>query len=491
MKQKVKPKFDITKRIKPNPKYENVQSQVNTGNNTRKQLEKMQEAGQYYRFRPDEIFRRITVTSLVSLMLEQSKLEIQEKDEHTASQNGGSSSPEEITSPSAPSTERDGEIEKLDNAEDEADSGVDGESGSDNTAKDEESSTPDKEPEEDADYELIESVVHKGKMIKRQLSVQSHSKSVADLFSGMNVNDESNLSITGSRKCSNSSQASSGFHHHDSSMAKSTFMIPGAEDEILKPDRMEMMRQEQQALHRSVSEGHLLKTQISIKEECLDENGEKIITADRPYLLLDIRPTEQYEAGHIVSARSYPHVRITRAVNFETKEMLAYKNNKTKIIVVYDYDEAIAAKFATTMMERGYDNIFMLSGGLRVAYIKFPERLVTKGAIENMEGDEKVSDEDVVVIESFLEEALANTDVRLNNYAPSTLTDQRSLAATPSVASSRMPKNTPRDGSTSRGSHLSKAQERSASPMKKRQLPFTHAPMKLHTIKGTSNMTKR
>ena len=41
------------------------------------------------------------------------------------------------------------------------------------------------------------------------------------------------------------------------------------------------------------------------------------------------------------------------------------------------------------MMERGYDNIFMLSGGLRVAYIKFPERLVTKGAIENMEGDEK------------------------------------------------------------------------------------------------------
>ena len=44
-------------------------------------------------------------------------------------------------------------------------------------------------------------------------------------------------------------------------------MIPGAEDEILKPDRMEMMRQEQQALHRSVSEGHLLKTQISIKEE--------------------------------------------------------------------------------------------------------------------------------------------------------------------------------------------------------------------------------
>jgi hypothetical protein len=51
-------------------------------------------------------------------------------------------------------------------------------------------------PEEDADYELIESVVHKGKMIRRQLSVQSHSKSVADLFS-MNSVDDSNMSITG------------------------------------------------------------------------------------------------------------------------------------------------------------------------------------------------------------------------------------------------------------------------------------------------------
>ena len=68
----------------------------------------MQEAGQYYRFRPDEIFRRITVTSLVSLMLEQSKLEIQENDEHLASQNSGGSSPEESsTQPSStPSTQR-------------------------------------------------------------------------------------------------------------------------------------------------------------------------------------------------------------------------------------------------------------------------------------------------------------------------------------------------------------------------------------------------
>ena len=41
----------------------------------------MEEVRQYYKFRPDEIFRRITVTSLVTLMLEVAKLEMQEEDE--------------------------------------------------------------------------------------------------------------------------------------------------------------------------------------------------------------------------------------------------------------------------------------------------------------------------------------------------------------------------------------------------------------------------
>ena len=69
---------------------------------------RMQEVSQYYRFRPDEIFRRITVTSMVSLMLEQSKLEIQEKDEHVASQTASNSSTVEEPSPptTTESTER-------------------------------------------------------------------------------------------------------------------------------------------------------------------------------------------------------------------------------------------------------------------------------------------------------------------------------------------------------------------------------------------------
>ena len=41
---------------------------------------RMEEIRQYYKFRPDEIFRRITMTSLATLMIETSKLEYQEED---------------------------------------------------------------------------------------------------------------------------------------------------------------------------------------------------------------------------------------------------------------------------------------------------------------------------------------------------------------------------------------------------------------------------
>ncbi len=39
------------------------------------------------------------------------------------------------------------------------------------------------------------------------------------------------------------------------------------------------------------------------------------------------------------------------------------KNAAGKIIIVYDEDERIASQAATVMCERGFENLFMLSGG--------------------------------------------------------------------------------------------------------------------------------
>lgn len=103
---------------------------------------------------------------------------------------------------------------------------------------------------------------------------------------------------------------------------------------------------------------------------------------DRPYLLLDVRPEDEFEVERIVGAEYYPSSRLN-SINFETRyvqrleiqsfqlfctlcrSMLKFKNVEGKIIIVYDNDESLASRCATTLIQRGYDNVFMLSGGLR------------------------------------------------------------------------------------------------------------------------------
>ena len=49
--------------------------------------------------------------------------------------------------------------------------------------------------------------------------------------------------------------------------------------------------------------------------------------------------------------------------------MYDYKNKAGKVIVVYDADEQIAVHVVTSLVERGYDNLFMLSGGECFVYV--------------------------------------------------------------------------------------------------------------------------
>ena len=51
---------------------------------------------------------------------------------------------------------------------------------------------------------------------------------------------------------------------------------------------------------------------------------EKPKKRDRPYLILDIRDQEQYKQGRIVTSKSYPAVRLSRSVNYETRDMYRY-----------------------------------------------------------------------------------------------------------------------------------------------------------------------
>ncbi|XP_018421837.1 PREDICTED: centrosomal protein of 41 kDa isoform X2 [Nanorana parkeri] len=98
---------------------------------------------------------------------------------------------------------------------------------------------------------------------------------------------------------------------------------------------------------------------------------------DCPYLLLDARDRECYDQCHVVGAHHYPIAMLSRTMNPFTPEILNYKNAQGKIIIIYDEDERIATLAATTMCERGFENLFMLSGGLKVIAQRFPDGLTT------------------------------------------------------------------------------------------------------------------
>lgn len=95
-----------------------------------------------------------------------------------------------------------------------------------------------------------------------------------------------------------------------------------------------------------------------------------------PYLLLDVRDKDDFLACSIITGKSYPFPMLSRAYTYETKDLLKYKNISHKLIIIYDEDESIAPRVASTLVQRGYDNIYMLSGGLRLALEKFPKGLI-------------------------------------------------------------------------------------------------------------------
>ena len=57
---------------------------------------------------------------------------------------------------------------------------------------------------------------------------------------------------------------------------------------------------------------------------------------------------------------------LSRAQNHWSPEMYGYINKPDRMIVVYDLDEKIATRAAETFVQRGVDNVFLLSGGTTI-----------------------------------------------------------------------------------------------------------------------------
>ncbi|XP_069812351.1 centrosomal protein of 41 kDa isoform X2 [Dendropsophus ebraccatus] len=266
----------LKKRIPQNPKYQHVKTRLDTGNSMTKYLERIEEIKRNYRYKKDELFKRIKVTTFAQLVLQVASV----SDENETA---------DITSEELLRLEESNSVMS-----------DDGELASDRTNG---KGSPVDVPL--SPIQLIDT-------IGGGESVNSARSTLQSVISGVGELDLDNKPRKTSKKDPQSS--------------------PGS---LEKP------------------------------------------YPDCPFLLLDVRDRDCYDQCHIIGAYNYPTAMLSRTMNPFTQEILNFKNAHGKIIILYDEDERIASQAATTMCERGFENLFMLSGGLKVIAQKFPDGLTT------------------------------------------------------------------------------------------------------------------
>eukprot|EP00035_Acanthoeca_spectabilis_P023075 m.447528 g.447528 ORF g.447528 m.447528 type:complete len:342 (+) comp19527_c0_seq1:1404-2429(+) len=114
--------------------------------------------------------------------------------------------------------------------------------------------------------------------------------------------------------------------------------------------------------------------ELAAKEQA--ESAAKMPKLVEPYLVVDLQDPEDFERCHIRGAHNFPATMLSRAQNHWSPEMYAYINKPDRMLILYDVDEKIGTKAAETFVQRGVDNVFLLSGGLRVLCDKIPEGIV-------------------------------------------------------------------------------------------------------------------
>ena len=86
------------------------------------------------------------------------------------------------------------------------------------------------------------------------------------------------------------------------------------------------------------------------------------ITGDTTFLLLDMREESEYLDYHIKESINFPAPNVTR--DKIIPELYRFWNKDDKLIIIYMYDERSGTQAAKLLYEKGYDNVYLLSGGI-------------------------------------------------------------------------------------------------------------------------------
>jgi len=99
---------------------------------------------------------------------------------------------------------------------------------------------------------------------------------------------------------------------------------------------------------------------------------EQLVLGDSSeFLLLDLREPEEFELFHIKESLSYPAPNLGR--DKVIPELFKFKNKEGKLIIVYHLDERNGIPHANLMAQKGYENIYLLSGGIEAFLEEYPQ----------------------------------------------------------------------------------------------------------------------
>ena len=91
------------------------------------------------------------------------------------------------------------------------------------------------------------------------------------------------------------------------------------------------------------------------------------------FVILDLREECDYERIHLKEAINFPAVNISR--DKFTHQLIMMKNKPGKMIILYHKDERNGIPYANNFFQKGYDNVYFLSGGIEEFAKNFPEYL--------------------------------------------------------------------------------------------------------------------
>lgn len=99
-------------------------------------------------------------------------------------------------------------------------------------------------------------------------------------------------------------------------------------------------------------------------------NEEDEPTYNKPYLILDVREVDIFRRSHLLQARSFPHAVLRR--DQYHPDIYRYRNKAESLIILYCDDERISSAAAKDLVDRGIDNIYLLTGGINEFAVDFP-----------------------------------------------------------------------------------------------------------------------